>query len=754
MRLPILRGIGILVAGMLLWAPCALPEQAPGGFVRPLELEVLVIRLMIQPASADEGPSVAISRPQFEWQFSEPPIVLTNAILPGETWEVYSAAPRAVTADGAEIVLTRGDGGLPSTGDEPAEVRINLLAVLPDEQHNVLGGRGMMADGTYIELPPSFVQTARKQELHIGPIVLVNAVGDGRPLKAAAVYEPRRSHNEYAVAEGFTLRLYDHRGQSFDGEAFVQWLAVLPGAANPFRGYVANNWRDELEMGGMRTRTRPAIVSNAHVKGVPFLTAWDGELQVQRSGIWIKFPLRYADERGAPVGRGEGYSFERDRRMLSIATPWLGVEQFYSSNLLLMKCSVEVVSNARHVNAVPYFLADVESGFGQWSDGDVSSGIRGTYFLVRAHGPPGREECVGELTFELRAVGTVDRFMTQPGITGAAVGLYSADLRAGLMHGSETDWEAGVYTSLWQVATDAKTEFFSDVGNIVVSDLPSAGVGGAVAPAGRFLQAVAGASADVATNALEGAIDAVTCDEAINETYELRFARVPLIPGETYKVFAYIKGDARAATASVIYAGGYTEIDFVGRRPNHCDGTSKTHGVNKRLEISKIAFEEKTPPPRQQVLRDQLPDDQEEPAQGADGMITLAINALNDRPGPVVLAVHGANYAGKLVLDTRVSFDADDNRYSTRTIEIPATAEIIRIMFVNDAYRPGGPDLDRNAFIDYIVWDGVRIEAEAFFDSRGRGSDPGCGSVKGEGRSGGRFAGCGNGGDYVAFRRP
>jgi hypothetical protein len=176
--------------------------------------------------------------------------------------------------------------------------------------------------------------------------------------------------------------------------------------------------------------------------------------------------------------------------------------------------------------------------------------------------------------------------------------------------------------------------------------------------------------------------------------------------------------------------------------------------VNKRLEISKIAFEEKTPPPRQQVLRDQLPDDQEEPAQGADGMITLAINALNDRPGPVVLAVHGANYAGKLVLDTRVSFDADDNRYSTRTIEIPATAEIIRIMFVNDAYRPGGPDLDRNAFIDYIVWDGVRIEAEAFFDSRGRGSDPGCGSVKGEGRSGGRFAGCGNGGDYVAFRRP
>ena len=97
---------------------------------------------------------------------------------------------------------------------------------------------------------------------------------------------------------------------------------------------------------------------------------------------------------------------------------------------------------------------------------------------------------------------------------------------------------------------------------------------------------------------------------------------------------------------------------------------------------------------------------------------------------------------------------ANDNQYSMQSIRIPSSTNMIRLTFVNDYYRPGSPDTDRNAFIDFLVWDGRRIEAESFDLTGGRPGDrdAGCGRRRAAGRSGGVVVDCGNGGDYVAYR--
>ena len=81
---------------------------------------------------------------------------------------------------------------------------------------------------------------------------------------------------------------------------------------------------------------------------------------------------------------------------------------------------------------------------------------------------------------------------------------------------------------------------------------------------------------------------------------------------------------------------------------------------------------------------------------------------------------------------------------------------MIRLTFANDYYRPGNADTDRNAFIDFLDWNGTRIEAESFDHTGGRPGDryAGCGRRQEAGRSGGYVADCGNGGDYVAYRWP
>ena len=766
---------GVIAAGVYALAAIAAPGTVHGSTCpathRPLELETLVIDLKIPvgPRWAAE-PSVAVSRPSFAWGFSETPIVVTNAVLAGEPRELFISAPRMTSREGAELVLTGSGGGFPSDHDDVLEVRINVLAVVPNERKNVLGGAEMLRHGEEITFPASFVELSKAHPPDVEPVVIVNAQGGGRPLKAAAVYEGRRSDNDYAVAEGFTVSILDHEGRPWEGQALVQWIAVLPGLQNPFRGYQARaTWGQPFKFLGITTGTRPLIVSNAQVAGLPYLTGWDGTLDVPRGTRSPEFRLRYHDAAGIAIGYKEN-PVESARRTRGMRAQWSGVESFYSAHVSLARCTVEVLEDSKILNSVPWFLADVDSRWSQWADGEVSSGRRGYYTLIRIHGPPDQTLCQGDLSFDVSAVGTIDRWSSQPSPVGAAVGQYKAEIKTGVVEASSSDWPGGLLTSLWQTATDPGEEFLNDVKEIVVGELPGFAVGGMVIGkgagkvAGILAGKVPGLTIGASTDLLESAQDAVTCDEQIHRMERVTFTDAPFCRGGRYKVFVFVEGDARMGSFSWLgLAGGFTEIDFEGREPNQCDAGSSTYGANKKLSISNIRFTQGgQDPPAIQRQPDRIVSDSEaatpppgqETANVPPPTAMLRIQALNDRPGPVKLQVWGIDPAGTVTVDTVVEWSAADNRYSTESIEIPAATSVVRLTFVNDFWRAaGGPDMDRNAFIDYVEWGGERFEAEGFEHTGGRpGQGAGCGRREEPGRSDGLVAGCGNGGDFIELR--
>lgn len=142
------------------------------------------------------------------------------------------------------------------------------------------------------------------------------------------------------------------------------------------------------------------------------------------------------------------------------------------------------------------------------------------------------------------------------------------------------------------------------------------------------------------------------------------------------------------------------------------------------------------------------------PEQPVAGAAQLKIITLNDRPGPVTLKTQGFDDKGTVTLDTTLSWAANDNSYSAKAIDLPGGTRRVRLTFMNDSYRAGGPDRDRNAFIDYLEWGGQRIEAENFNRTGGQRGDPGCNKRLQPDTFGSRVADCGNRGDFVEYDLP
>lgn len=142
-----------------------------------------------------------------------------------------------------------------------------------------------------------------------------------------------------------------------------------------------------------------------------------------------------------------------------------------------------------------------------------------------------------------------------------------------------------------------------------------------------------------------------------------------------------------------------------------------------------------------------------------DGRASLRVTAANDRPGPVEIEVLGFDDRGATTVTAVLVWDADDNRYATRTIEIPGATRILRLTFVNDLYEGRDADDDRNAYIDRldIVAPGVRygVEGEDFDRTGGLGGPySGCSRQAARSVVSGSVADCGNPGDFVEYDLP
>lgn len=138
------------------------------------------------------------------------------------------------------------------------------------------------------------------------------------------------------------------------------------------------------------------------------------------------------------------------------------------------------------------------------------------------------------------------------------------------------------------------------------------------------------------------------------------------------------------------------------------------------------------------------------PVLGIGKNATLSVNARNDKPGPVQVRVEGWDIRGNLVVDTVLSWAANDNGWSIQAINIPKNTRVLRLTFINDFFVPNqGPDYDRNANIDYFMVNNLLYEAEDW--DRTGGPDPvypGAGVETVDGRV---TAGCGNQGDWVEY---
>ncbi len=146
------------------------------------------------------------------------------------------------------------------------------------------------------------------------------------------------------------------------------------------------------------------------------------------------------------------------------------------------------------------------------------------------------------------------------------------------------------------------------------------------------------------------------------------------------------------------------------------------------------------------------------PAKG--GMALLAVNAMNDRPGPVHVLVEGWDVKGNPTFTTTMMWGGDDNSFSMVTWDIPKRTRVLRLTFVNDVCGVAGwpcdpvnfPDADRNAWIDYFMVNHLMYEAEDF--DRTDGTDPnpalrGCNALTLT--SGETVADCGNQEDFVEY---
>lgn len=131
--------------------------------------------------------------------------------------------------------------------------------------------------------------------------------------------------------------------------------------------------------------------------------------------------------------------------------------------------------------------------------------------------------------------------------------------------------------------------------------------------------------------------------------------------------------------------------------------------------------------------------------------LKMRIVAQNDIPGPVNIKITGHDSMGKKILQKTLSWNRNDNRFSIKTLPIPAELEILRFTFVNDNVGTRGhADDERDAFIDYFTINNHRYEAEDYAVTGG--PDPrfgGCNSRRFPGRS---VVDCDNQGDYIEFK--
>lgn len=183
-------------------------------------------------------------------RFANPPVVLTCAYKP-QPDGVTNRAVSSCAVDNATTtfkISIYDENGAPVTG-----AWVQWIAFAPDAAKKVLGGVVQANDGQQIAFPSSLS----------GAVIVTNAQKSSKALNSAAVDNS---------SSGFKLVVRDQSNNPMQG-AWVQWMAVVPGNGNAFRGGVAQLNNGSSVSASPAFTKNPAYVMSAQTGSSPFAAA-------------------------------------------------------------------------------------------------------------------------------------------------------------------------------------------------------------------------------------------------------------------------------------------------------------------------------------------------------------------------------------------------------------------------------------------------------------------------------------------------
>jgi len=145
----------------------------------------------------------------FPTQFSDAPVTLTSAQVGGKA---ISSAAVSVTKSGFFISL------YDDVGNAVNNAWVQWIAFIPDASKNCIGGIVQASNMQHISFP----------QLASGPVIVTNAQIGGIACISGAVNN---------ASSGFDLYLVDDHGTGINN-AWLLWMAVIPGQKNTFKGEV------------------------------------------------------------------------------------------------------------------------------------------------------------------------------------------------------------------------------------------------------------------------------------------------------------------------------------------------------------------------------------------------------------------------------------------------------------------------------------------------------------------------------------
>ena len=157
------------------------------------------------------------TRLKYGGTFAAPPVVITSAYLLSKPDYLSARALSSCAVDNSTTQFTMSI--YDENGNPVTDAWVQWIAVTPMASKNVQGGIMQASDGQIISFP----------ELPGNPVIVTNAQKGGKAILSGAASNTPRD---------FKLVLRDANGNSVQN-AWVEWVAVLPGNQNSLRGAVA-----------------------------------------------------------------------------------------------------------------------------------------------------------------------------------------------------------------------------------------------------------------------------------------------------------------------------------------------------------------------------------------------------------------------------------------------------------------------------------------------------------------------------------